>query len=224
MFDKILQIIAPHYCCGCGSVGIILCSNCKHNIVLESSDTCILCQLPARNGICATCKLRTSYSRAWFVGRRDGVLQAVIDDYKFERKRAIHSTLADLLDSQVPVLPKDTIVVSITTASPHIRQRGYDHCHLVAKKFAQLRGLTYRPATLYRTHNKTQRGKSKRERKQQARQAFAIGEKIATNRPYVIIDDIMTTGATLQAAANLLHLAGVKDVSIAVVARQTLDD
>lgn len=65
-----------------------------------------------------------------------------------------------------------------------------------------------------------QRGASRRERIAQAKQAFRLISTIEPDRPYLIVDDIVTTGSTLKYAAQLLRDAGATEIWVAVVARQ----
>lgn len=127
MLGYLVNLLAPHYCCSCGEIGVVLCLSCKYDIVNEPYAACILCHNIAKpmENLCNTCV--ASFSRAWVVGSRADVLKKVIDDYKFERIRAAHVLLAGLFDVTAPTLPADTIVVPIPTIAKHVRMRGYDH-------------------------------------------------------------------------------------------------
>lgn len=218
MIDRALDFIAPHPCFECGKLGSPLCSNCKFNIVSESFVACIICgRAGGKNGICISC--RAPYSRAWCVGERSDVLLRLIDAYKFERAKACYVTIADLLAGCLPDLPPNTIVVPIPTITSHIRQRGYDHTLLLSRRIARLKNLNHATVLVRKTSTK-QRGASRRERIAQAKQAFRLRSPVALDSPYLIVDDIITTGSTLKYAAQLLHEAGATEIWVAVVARQ----
>ncbi len=215
-----IQLIAPHYCSSCGRIGELLCEHCKYNIVSEPFEACILCHkltLPMQN-ICTGCK--PSFTKAWCVGSRSEGLKELLNRYKFERTRAAYKPLAELLHSTLPLLPANVIIVPIPTIAPHIRQRGYDQTVLLARQFAKLRGLGYTPL-LRRKTNSIQRGATRKQRVRQAGQAFMAAN---CSGYYLVIDDITTTGSTLNAAAKALLNAGAKEVWVAVVAAQPLDD
>lgn len=217
MIDRLLQHIAPHYCYSCGVIGTVFCENCKYDIIDEPYELCLCCELPATKGAkCSQCT--TAYSRAWCVGRRDEGLRALIDAYKFERVHEARFPLAVLLDSIMPHCPNVT-VVPIPTVPAHIRQRGYDHADGIARLFAQRRGLSFQ-SCLVRQGMNQQRGASRQMRQRQARAAF-IARDVIKGATYLIIDDIVTTGATVQYAAQALRDAGAGDVWVAVVAHQT---
>jgi len=221
MIDKLLEYVAPHPCYGCTKLGRPLCDNCKYDIVNDTFSACIACGKTAGpTGICSTCKL--PYQQAWCVGARTGALRNLIDGYKFERMKSSALVLAELLDETVPVLPESTMVIPIPTIPAHQRERGYDHTYLVAREFCRLRHLKLLRNHLVRRTNTVQRlATSRRQRHQQARQAFAVSRRLGSDVPYLLLDDIMTSGATLRYAAKTLKTAGAHEVWIAVVARQT---
>ncbi len=156
---------------------------------------------------------------AWCVGSRSDGLKELLNRYKFERTRAAYKPLADLLAATLPTLPSDIAIVPVPTIAPHIRQRGYDQTVLLARQLAKLRGAAYAPL-LRRKTNSVQRGASRTLRAKQAAQAFT-----ASNCPgrYLVIDDISTTGATLNAAAKVLLAAGASEVWVAAVAVQPIE-
>lgn len=219
MINKLLQIVAPHHCYGCRQIGTLLCDNCKYDIADESFDACIVCLSPSAAGICPGC--RTSYDRAWFVGERTQVLEQLIDAFKFRRVRSASEPLADLLDARLPQLPQNTVVVPVPTLRQHVRQRGYDHCSLLARRLASLRGLRF-DELVDRLGFDAQRGKNKKERLNQAKGSFICQRSLDPEAAYLLVDDIVTTNATVRYAAAALKDAGAKRVWVAVVARQPI--
>ncbi len=216
-----LSLVAPHLCCGCGSSGKPLCDNCKYNIISELGTVCLVCRRPCGvRGICNMC--RVPYDQAWCVGDRRDTLQRLIGLYKFERMRAAYRDLADLLLATVPDLPTETVVVPVPTVAAHVRERGYDHMLLIARYFAKQRGLQLSQVLGRATHTK-QRQASAATRDTQAKAAFEARAEVQQNIPHLLIDDIMTTGASLKYAAKALKDAGATSVWVAVIARQPLD-
>lgn len=181
---------------------------------------CVVCEhVISPENVCTSCTLL--YDKQWCVGDRDGVLRALIDGMKFERKYAGIDTLTDLLDARLPLLPLNTILVPIPTVRSHVRQRGYDGVREVAVRLAKRRGIAT-SSQLTRITSTTQRGASKRDRRKQAEQAFT-SLPVLREATYIIIDDVITTGATVEAAARALRGAGAETVWIAALARQPLD-
>lgn len=221
MIDYLLSYIAPHLCCGCGKLGVQLCDSCKYNIISEHFATCLMCgRLAGNNGTCFAC--RVPYERSWCVGERSGELYTLLNQYKFYNARAAYRPLAQLLHETVDHLPESVIVVPVPTIASHIRQRGYDHMWLVARHFARLRNLTLSPC-LQRAATTRQLGASRSIRERQAQVAFKVTQKLSGTAPYLLVDDVVTTGATLKYATRQLHRAGAKKVWVAVIARQPID-
>ena len=221
MIDELLSSIAPHICCGCGQIGTLLCDSCKDDIICNKLDICLVCLRPCgQAGICQNC--RAAYDKAWFVGLRRDTLQRLIGLYKFERMRSAYKTIGDLMIQSLPHLPGDVVVVPIPTVRSHIRERGYDHAVLLAKYVASRLGLEL-SHTLARQTDTKQRQATAIDRRKQASNAFAVVGDIDRKRPYLLVDDVVTTGSTLEFASKALKQAGASQVFVAVIARQTLD-
>lgn len=220
MINKLLQIVAPHYCYGCGKVGVLLCQNCKYDIIEEPFSGCIVCTRPSSAGVCTDCA--SSYERAWCVAERTDVVERLINAYKFERVRDASLVFAYLLNDTVPDLPANVVVTNVPTVPSHIRRRGYDHAGKVARDFAGLRKLEYK-TILTRSGSAEQRGQNKRTRFEQAKLAFICEQKLSPDYIYLLIDDITTTNASVRYAAQALRDAGAESVWVAVIARQPLD-
>jgi ComF family protein len=191
-----------------------------NNIIEEPFGRCIFClRLTGSGALCLPCGDKLDISAAWCVGERRDVLMRALDAYKFEHAKAAATVLARLLDQTLPILDDTVVVTAVPTVSSHIRERGYDHTELIARQFAKLRSLPY--SSLIERHDSyTQHFASRRERLAHARKAFKAS---GSPEQVLLIDDIVTTGATAQAAAKALRDAGGKHIHIAIIARQPLD-
>lgn len=220
MIEQLLQFAAPHLCTGCQKISTLLCDNCKYDITAEPYERCLVCGAPSMLGICK--KHRLAYSRAWCVGERRETLQRLIGGYKFQNMKAAHRPLAQLLDERLPELPDSTIIVPVPTFAGHIRERGYDHVGLIAKQLGKRRKLPIVPM-VERSTKTVQRHADRNKRIAQALKAFTINQPVDPSKIYLILDDVVTTGSTIQHVARLLKDAGARDIWVAVIARQPLD-
>jgi ComF family protein len=206
MVDTLLSLVAPHPCLGCGILGSVLCHSCKYDIVTSPISTKFdsIPHLDAQ----------------WAVGVRHGLLQKVTGAYKFTPIRAAAKPLAELLR---PLLPRgDIVLVPIPTTSAHERERGFDHIGLLVRELHQ---ITTAPVArcLVRRRTSQQKHASRKQRFAQAKNSFELRGSLDPGAMYVLIDDIVTTCATIQAAAAILKKAGARFVSCAVLAVQPLD-
>ena len=209
---SILDLLAPHSCRGCGHLGEVLCDRCK-NYILQGAPLIQPKSLPPH------------FPPIYSVGERSGLLDQLIHEYKYNSTRALASKLAELLDHRLPHLDGTVVIVPLPTTTAHIRERGFDHTLHLAKKFAKLRHYKVAPL-LVRTKNTVQVGTDRKTRLKQADSAFAISDhaKINPATTYLLLDDVWTTGASMEAAVKKLRHAGAKDIKIALLAVSTLDD
>lgn len=221
MLEHIIDILAPHYCVGCKSSGSILCEACSDELTGATSQ-CYRCHQPtAPSWVCQYCSKNNVVNDVWIADLYDGRLKAAIGALKFHGARRGARDLARVLAMVVPILPETTVVCAVPTAPSRIRQRGYDHAGMLARDFVRLRTLTYTPLLSRRTSSR-QVGADRRRRLAQAREAFDIKETAPIPESVLIIDDVITTGATVEAAARCLKKAGVKTVYVAAVAFEPL--
>jgi ComF family protein len=202
MLDRILSLIAPHYCSECDEIGSSLCPGCKYNIVDDKS--------------------YELNHRVRVVGTYKGVLGTLIKSLKFDRSVEAAKILGTLLDYCLPDYGKNVIVVPVPTIDTHIRQRGYDHMMLIAREFAKLRNYEISHA-LKRNSSSVQVGASARQRNEQARNAFSVKDRLDSRATFLIVDDVLTTGATLNYAVRSLRKFGARQVKAVAIAHQTLD-
>jgi len=215
-----LSVIAPHICKGCGGVGAVLCERCVFNILQQKCDVCAVCGRRSPHGnLCARCRAHSPFAQLYAVGWRQTVLLRLLDDFKFNSERAAAQPIAKLLDVRLPELAGFT-VVPVPTAPAHVRQRGFGHAELVARRLARTRHMQCVPDLLARQTNVSQHFLNARERQAAAAQAFALNRRRKLPDKILLVDDIWTTGATLSAAARLLKSAGAQEIIGAVAAVQ----
>lgn len=219
--DTLLSYIAPHYCYGCGATGSLLCRSCLEAMKRHHCQVCVICGQPCAGGnVCRRHAL--PYEALDCVLWRRGAVARLIDDYKFHRVRAASRVLARILDELLPEYEVSTVVVPVPTASANIRKRGYDHMLLVARQFARRRGLRVERPLVRQTNVTQHYARSAAERRKQAQQFFRARSARA-DVPYLILDDIFTTGSTIAAAAQTLQVAGARDIRVGIIARHGND-
>jgi ComF family protein len=112
------------------------------------------------------------------------------------------------------------VVIPVPLSSNRMRERGYNQSALIARPMAARLGVRHNPFGLHRirdTHSQV--GLSGEERHQNVLGAFEAVPAIVDGMKVLLIDDVMTTGATMSACANSLNLAGAKAVYCLTIAR-----
>jgi ComF family protein len=137
---------------------------------------------------------------------------------KFAHARAAVDPMAALLVGRC-LFDADTLFVPVPTATNRVRQRGYDQAELLCRALAAHTGLPYRLA-LARHGQSRQVGTSRSERLKHLENALRVtASPLVHGKHIVLIDDVLTTGATLEAAARVVKRAGAKRVDAIVFAQ-----
>ncbi len=220
MLHALLTIITPDTCLICGIEGSLLCRDCSKKISSTAPSRCFFCfRTTTDDKCCDTCYRRTGVQSVIICGEYKDTLKRLLFSYKFEHNRAASSVLAELLIDRAPLLPEGVVISYIPTAYAHIRERGFDHAKLLAKKFAIKQQIVAVPL-LTRLTQTTQRGATRSTRIQNMTHAFEVRHRAELRGKHiVIVDDVITTGATVRAATKVLLAAGASRVTILAVAR-----
>ena len=218
LLDSLLQLIAPHSCLGCSSEGALLCSGCMDRLV-DSQPECYFCRQPMPSSLtCTSCYARAGLRQVVVGTLYDGVAELLVKRLKFSGAQAAVSPMVRYLSSLVR--PTDQIVVvPVPTATTRVRRRGYDQAVLLARSFARKQGCAYL-SCLQRRGQTHQVGADRRQRLAQLQGAFAVLRPPSIQgKSILLIDDVLTTGATFEAAAQVLLAAGAAQVSGLAFAR-----
>jgi ComF family protein len=210
MIEHIIGLIAPHTCLGCGKEGSLLCAECRELPPIQQ----MRCSQCGRRK-CSACLAPAEH--LYVVTIYDGLAKELIHQLKFGRARAAADAIAVLMHERLPDFAPGTVITFVPTAPKRVRVRGYDQAARIAKRLAALRGLQSAPL-LTRVNNDRQVGRDRGVRREQARNAFAANDAAPTPRRVLLIDDVITTGATAQSAAQTLHTAGATHVTVAAFA------
>ena len=221
LIERLLSIMAPHRCLSCGAEGSLLCSWCRPDAFPPLPGQCYGCQKAAADSTtCGNCRRRSSLRQVWSVTEYEGLAYKLLHYYKFERASAAAPIIARAISDALPYLPENTIIIPVPTATIRVRQRGYDHAELIARQVARHKGIPMVRAASRLTQTR-QVGANRKLRKTQLQGAFiVVRPKAIKDKSVIIVDDVTTTGATLEALAAALKQAGVKTVSAAVFAQK----
>jgi ComF family protein len=179
--------------------------------------------------LCGICRRAAPhYSKAVSYGAYDGVLRELIHLFKYNRIRPAGRVLGDFLNQSLAGadLPDSLLLIPVPLWRNKRQARGFNQAEAIAKAFVSLKpsgSIQLDTASLVRTRETaSQTGLSRHQRRTNVRGAFAVTrpEKIR-GRSILLVDDVMTTGTTVNECSRVLLRAGAKEVFVATVARAT---
>jgi ComF family protein len=219
--ERFINALTREECLICNLEEGPICRTCFDEVAEDIDSRCYKCnKITKQNRVCSSCRSRLR--RVWWAGIYDGELKEVITKMKLGRKRTVARQVGSYFSDLLPYFDADTLIVPVPTAQTRVRRRGFDHAVVLAQHLADTKGLAYQ-SVLTRTNNADQIGKRRTERIQQMKNSFVIKRNAnIEGRSVVLIDDVLTTGATLEAAATLLRKHGAKHVDAVVIARHLL--
>lgn len=228
-----LRMLYPPRCLGCG--GMVqdehgLCATCFAETPFITGLVCDLCgvSLPGTSDIAVQCDDCLSLGRPWTQGRApvryDGVARRLVLGLKHGDRHDIVPMAADwMVAACPPALPPSAIVVPVPLHLFRLLSRRYNQSALLAQAVARRLGLEFCPDVLIR-HRRTQSldGKSRDARFAELSDAISVRVRKADHirdRPILLVDDVMTSGATLAACAVACQSAQSREIFVTVLAR-----
>lgn len=217
IIDHILAPLAPYECLSCTTEGNLLCNVCIQQLTAVPS-RCYRCYKPSTDGlICLACRRTSPLDQLQAGALYSGVAKDLIWKLKSCGARAAAGRMAVCLS---PFLSQAdySVITPVPTATGRVRGRGYDQAKLLARELSRRSYLRYGDH-LRRVGHTRQVGTSRHRRRSQLETAFrAVNPAMLREEHVLLVDDVMTTGATLESAAAVLRAAGVRRVSAMVFA------
>ena len=159
------------------------------------------------------------FSRVHCVGLYDLALRKAIHQFKFNQRVGLDRPLAKLLERVIADDELFDLILPLPLHPRRLRQRSYNQSQLLAKEIGKLRGVPVASRLLLKERDTLpQQGLSACDRELNLRSAFRLSRCLSGER-ILLVDDVMTTGATASAAGSLLLQNGASEVQVAVVGR-----
>lgn len=222
-FSDLLSVIFPNYCAGCGCVlsekEKFVCFSCRGNL----AETQIHLQKENRiiNRLYGQCELFCATSLFYF--HEDSVVQKLLHQLKYKGKEEIGAWLGNWLGERIKntkEFQKVDAVIPVPIHKEKLKIRGYNQVALFGKELARILQVEYIDDVLIKAKsNSTQTKKDLWSRFKDSKNIFSIQnkEKIK-NKNVLLVDDIITTGATLESCYNQLVTAENVKVGVATMA------
>ena len=216
----------PARCIGCGKTGAFLCDSCLRALPRIAPPVCAKCGRPESTGaLCPTCwgwQTQIDGIRSPF--RFDGVIRQAVYELKYRNLRAIACCLAALLFGylQANPVPGD-VLAAVPLHIRRLRNRGYNQSSLIARELSKLTALPMVEGCMIRVKDSPPQARTETvdQRRFNVVDAFSCVDQRFRGKRIVLLDDVCTSGATLDACATVLKSAGAVSVWGLTLARET---
>ncbi len=203
-----------------------LCPACRSRLPVNDHH-CRSCAQPLPSSIpqgslCGRCQKKSpSFDHCFAPFRYQDELTSLHHNFKFHHKLAAGRLMAELMCERLAVPSRNLpqLLIPVPLHSRRLRERGFNQAQELTRILSARLSIPVNSHSLYRTRDTSaQSGLPKKERQKNIRKAFALAAKIDT--PHVaIIDDVMTTGLTVNEIAKILRASGISEIEIWVFAR-----
>jgi ComF family protein len=231
----VADLVVPPLCVACHrpvSSHDAVCAGCWSDIDFIRAPLCDRLGIPLPFDIGGTMVSAAAvadppdYERARAVARFDGVMRELVHDFKFRDRHDARRLFGRwLAEAGVTLLADADLVVPVPLTRRRLATRRFNQAAVLAQEVARLTGRRYEPLALQRIkRTQPQVGLSRQQRRENVAGAFAVaaaGKPVLAGAKVVLIDDVITTGATARACASALKRAGAARVDVLALAMVT---
>jgi ComF family protein len=229
--DPVLAVVFPSRCPACASPLVSprrgpLCEGCWAGLPRHRGPCCRCgVPLPPGGSACGRCRRGLSaFAAGASLGPYEGTLRLAVHELKYRARRRVASRMSEALlaDPSVrTVLAGAAVLVPVPLHPRRKRKRGFNQSELLAEELGRRAGVGVAAAALVRRKDTPpQTGLSAAARRANVGGAFAVRHRgQVAGRVVVLVDDVLTTGATASACARALKAAGAREVRLVTMAR-----
>lgn len=219
----IKRLLPAQPCVLCGSMSRygLWCNPCDLALPYLGAACCPVCALPTPHGeICGHCLQHPPlFSRASAVFAYSFPLDKLIQAMKYREQLALASQFADKLAQRIAPNTLPDVLLPMPLHPSKLRERGFNQSQLLAEKLAHQLHLDVLPEACQRVRDTPPQSTLPwQERKKNVHQAFCCAADL-TGKHVALIDDVLTSGASLNALAEAVQERGANTISVWVVAR-----
>lgn len=234
--NEVLELLFPTdiYCISCGNLinrgkKYSLCDECITNIKWANENTCERCGVILQNSelkICPVCmEEQHRFERAYTCMVYDDLAKEMIKKYKFHGKAYMAKSLAEIMIDKFSTMSCAVdLVMPVPIHPKKKKERGYNQAGLVAEEFAKRLDIRYTEDILLRKNYKGAMNKMGADkRRENIMGSYSITEseeklKMIKDSSILLIDDVYTTGSTVNECARLLLSGGAESVNVLTLA------
>lgn len=207
--------------CGATSPGRFLCAGCSNDLPHHSEPACPVCALPSLDShTCGGClRQAPAFDRTLAAFSYGFPIDRLLHAFKYSGNLDVANVLAEPLARLADPLPRPDLLLPMPLHAARLKERGFNQALEIARPISRWLGIQLVADACERTRDTpTQAGLKWKERRRNVRGAFACKLDVA-GKKVAVLDDVMTTGATLDELSRMLRGRGATEVSAWVVAR-----
>lgn len=210
----------------------------NHAINLIFPNVCGICDGLCKDDLCKKCEIQLNniaqykidkyndknFKKHLYIFKYEGIIKERLTKFKFREKTYIYKSIVNFLIKNEKVcrfLKSYDIIIPVPIHYNRKITRGYNQSALIAKELAKKLDIKYNEKVLFKkVNNKPQSTKNKEERKQNVIGVYYTKrEEQIYNKKILLLDDIYTTGSTVNECSKLLKLARAKQVDVITIAK-----
>jgi competence protein ComFC len=219
MLNMVLNLIFPRLCFGCQKRGKYLCNSClREKVYVNWIQKCHVCSSETRLGLVhKECLERTYIDGLIWICLYEGVVERLLKDVKYSLVSDILNEISQIMCKFLRYynINRDLLIIAVPIHKNKLKNRGFNQAGILAKLVAKSLNLEFYDVLVRVRKTKTQVGLSQMEREINLKNAFVIMPKymhLIKDRSILIVDDVYTTGSTLNECAKVLKESGAKEV------------
>jgi len=233
------DLLFPPFCIGCHREGTYLCEDCFSLIEIIENQYCPFCYPPKivpDGKTCSTCRKSKYLTGLYFsTSYQNPLVKKMIWLYKYHFIKELSQPLTSLIITHFQILSKkpefydekkkrEFILIPIPLSKKQLKARGFNQTEEIARRISQLLKISLLTNVFVKVKETQPQTKLKgKERKNNIKGAFFVkNSNLIKERKVLLVDDVFTTGATMEEAAKILKKAGAKEVWGITIAREEI--
>lgn len=211
LIDSVINVVFTPKCIACGSLteNVYLCKKCLDNIHLLCVDS--------------FAPVQKYYETLWALAAYEGPWMEVVHHFKYGRERVANRVIFDILRQKISKFDHIDCIVPVPQHNRRYIRRGYNQSAIIAKMISKIIGRPTLLRAIMKTVNTSQQvGKTLNERKINLRNAFCLPKFLPQSvrqKNILLVDDVVTSGSTVDECARILRKAGARRVDVLTLAK-----